>query len=350
MFLIFLVFSFFLGVAFTGRLIKNFSEELLDVPNQRSSHSRPVLRGGGLGFIFAFAISGLISNLAIKSDSLINLTNYGKIWLVLIPLVIVGFIDDLLDVSARTKYFIHLLAAIAAIFLFGTIPIPGLSSFGLIGSVVAVILSTIAITALINFYNFMDGLDGFLGSIVALQLGFIAFYLNQPIFFLLVAGIIGFLWWNWSPAKIFMGDVGSTVLGASVVIALLGSKAEISFAWAALSVTFPLIGDAIYTLIRRILNKENIFEPHRNHIYQRLHQSGWEHDQVAISYLLTTLICTCLICWLGILSLWINLLITIVFIAIAETYLKSQLIRNRLKSKSIRSRLESKSIRDSVSS
>lgn len=332
MFLIFLAFSFFLGVAFTGRLIENLSEELLDVPNQRSSHSRPVLRGGGLGFIFAFAISGLLSNLTIKSDLIINLTNYGKIWLVLIPLVIVGFIDDLLDISARTKYFIHLLAAIAAIFLFGTIPIPGLSSFGLIGSIVAVILSTIAITALINFYNFMDGIDGFLGSIVALQLGFIAFYLNQPIFLLLAAGIIGFLWWNWSPAKIFMGDVGSTVLGASVVIALLSSNAEISFAWAALSVTFPLIGDAIYTLIRRILNKENIFKPHRTHIYQRLHQSGWKHDQVAKSYLLATLICTCLIYWLGILSFWINLLITIIFIVIAETYLKSKSIRNRVSS------------------
>ena len=323
MFLILLLSSLLISLAVTGGLIKYLSQELLDIPNQRSSHSKPVLRGGGLGFIIAFAIVGAI---AVISNSLTEfaLADYGRIWLVLTPLSIIGFIDDRRDISASSRYLVQLLSASLAVFYFGTVPFPWLSAWGLAGTIIAVAISLIAITALINFYNFMDGLDGFVASITALQLGFIAIYLGQPIFLLLVAAIVGFLWWNWHPAKIFMGDIGSTVLGASVAIALLSGRTEIIPAWSALSITFPLIGDSIYTLARRLLNKENIFEPHRTHIYQRLQQSGLSHDWVAIIYLLVTLASGCLIYWLGIYSLVANLLLVITAIAIAETYFATQ--------------------------
>ena len=327
MFLTCLISSFVLSLACTGWLIVYLSEELLDIPNQRSSHSKPVLRGGGIGFAIAFAITGLIAVIADIPYPGINLTNYFHLWLVLTPLVIIGFIDDLQDISASTRYLVHLLSATAAIFSFGTIPIPGLSNLGIIGLVIAVIFSVIAVTALINFYNFMDGLDGFVASIVAVQLGFIALYLKQPMFLLLAVAIVGFLWWNWSPAKIFMGDVGSTVLGASVAIALLSGRQETVLAWSALSVTFPLIGDSIYTLIRRLLNKENIFQAHRTHIYQRLQQSGFSHDQVAMIYVLMTVISACVVYWLGIFSLAVNLCLTLGAIAMAETYFASKSVK-----------------------
>ena len=311
-----------LSLTLTGLLIKYLSNALLDIPNQRSSHSKPVLRGGGLGFILAFAIAGII--LAFSNFIQLEFTqaNYISLWLGLFPLAIIGFLDDYRDISAHIRYLVQLSSATIVIANFGIVPFPGLASWGIIGTVVATILSLVAVTALINFYNFMDGLDGFVASIAALQLCFLGFYLQQPIFFFLVAALLGFLWWNWSPAKIFMGDIGSTVLGASVAIELLSARQETLLAWSALTITFPLIGDTIYTLICRILQGENIFEPHRTHIYQRLQQSGLTHPQVATIYLITTSIFGIFIYYLNAISIGINLLLTIIAIAIAEIYLK----------------------------
>ncbi|GAB4528296.1 MAG: glycosyltransferase family 4 protein [Pleurocapsa sp.] len=324
MFLILLFLSFLLSLVLTGWLIKYLNQELLDIPNQRSSHSQPVLRGGGLAFIIAFALTGLIGIVTKNYHLGFDFHDYWRIWLVLTPLAIIGFIDDRRDISAKTRYLVQLLSASIGVFCFGTVPIPWLSGLGILGAIIAVIFSLIAITAFINFYNFMDGLDGFVASITAVQLAFIALYLEQPIFLLLVSALMGFLWWNWHPAKIFMGDVGSTVLGASVAIALLSGRQEFALAWSALSVTFPLIGDSIYTLIRRLINKENIFEPHRSHIYQRLQQSGLSHDRVAIIYVLVTLISAGIIYWFGAISIGINLLLVVSIITLAEVYLAGE--------------------------
>ena len=326
MFLTCLVLSFGISLASTGWLTKHLGKELLDIPNSRSSHSRPVLRGGGLGFVIAFAITGLIMAIANIPDLGIKWSSYSRIWFALIPLTIIGYIDDRQDVSAAVRYLVQLLSAIIAVISFGTVPIPGLSQWGVAGLAIGAIISVVAVTALINFYNFMDGLDGFVASIVAVQLGFISAYLNQPVFGLLVAALGGFLWWNWSPAKIFMGDVGSTVLGAAVAIALLSGRSDV-LAWSALSVTFPLIGDSIYTLARRLLKKENIFQPHRTHIYQRLHQSGLSHDKVTLIYIVATVIAACVTYWLGFFSIGVNLLLTIIAIAFAEFYLSTQSIK-----------------------
>ena len=313
--------STIISLGFVGLLIKYFDRDLLDIPNQRSTHTRPTLRGGGLGFIVAFAITGLVAILTDVPYPGFSLTNYFHIWLVLIPLTIIGFIDDCQSISASNKYFVQLLSAITTLLFFGTIPLPVLSHLGMASKILTIVFTLVAVTALINFYNFMDGLDGFVASITAVQLGFLAFYLKQPIFFLLVAALIGFLWWNWFPAKIFMGDVGSTFLGASVAILLLSSREETVLAWSALSVTFPLIGDSIYTLIRRLLNKENIFEPHRIHIYQRLQQSNLGHDWVTFIYIFATIVTACVVYWLGIMSVTVNILLTILAISMAEVYL-----------------------------
>ncbi|MGB5634461.1 MAG: glycosyltransferase family 4 protein [Waterburya sp.] len=319
----------------TGCLVNYLSPELLlDIPNQRSSHKKPVLRAGGLGFIVAFAITGTIFTVFNHYDSDVVLNNlfphlstsakFGQICLILLPLTITGFIDDLQDVAASIRYLVQLLAAGLAVIFWGPIPLSSLTDWGIGGSIIAIVISLIAITANINFYNFMDGLDGLIASVTAFQLTFIALYLQQPIFLLLAAALAGFVYWNWSPAKIFMGDVGSTVLGATIAIALLSSAQSPLLAWSAFTVILPLLGDVIYTLIRRLLKQENIFQAHRTHIYQRLHQSGWSHAQVTTVYVILTAIAGMIIEVSGIWSIIFNLLLTISAIAIAETYIFSK--------------------------
>jgi Fuc2NAc and GlcNAc transferase len=292
--------SLVLSVLFVGFIKHQFSQRLLDIPNHRSSHTRPTPRGGGLGFILAFAVTEILAY-ALASDfpqflpSQVTALNPIYLWLILAPLAIIGFVDDRCSVPAGVRYLVQLVAAGVAIAYFGAFPQPWLTNLGMIGQILAIAFTLIGMTALINFYNFMDGLDGLVAGVTAVQLSFLGYYLNQPLFWLLAAALLGFLWWNWSPAKIFMGDAGSTVLGASVAIALLNTNNDPLHAWSALAVTLPLTGDATYTLIRRLLRRENIFKAHRSHLYQRLQRAGWSHAQVASTYIVaTSLIILCI--------------------------------------------------------
>ena len=240
------------------------SSYVLDIPSDRSSHTQPTPRGGGLGFVLAFAVTS-----AILSPKEIGL------WLVLTPLAVVGILDDLYSLPASIRYLVQLISAVTAVVWF--------SSFT--DNFVLSVAIVIGITALINFYNFLDGLDGLLAGVCVVQLSFLAFYLNQPQWWLLVAALMGFLWWNWSPAKIFMGDVGSTFLGACIAVVLLNNSNNYIQTWSAFAVILPLVTDTIYTIICRLFRKENIFQAHRSHLYQRLQQVGWSHQQVAIVYI-----------------------------------------------------------------
>jgi Fuc2NAc and GlcNAc transferase len=273
-------------------LIRNYlSAYLLDIPNDRSSHTKPTPRGGGLGFVIAFALTSIVLPFLTHSENaILQPSDALQIWSVLLPLAIIGVVDDRHDVPAALRYVVQLTTAGIAVFFFGAFPQPWLSPFGIVGATIAVVLTVIGMTALINFYNFMDGLDGLVAGVTAVQLGFLAIELNQPILLLLLVALLGFLWWNWAPAKIFMGDVGSTVLGATVAIGLLHPAEGALQSWSMLAITLPLIADAIYTLIRRLKRHENIFKPHRTHLYQRLQQAGWSHAHVASSYIFMTLV------------------------------------------------------------
>ncbi|MGF1460960.1 MAG: glycosyltransferase family 4 protein, partial [Leptolyngbyaceae cyanobacterium] len=296
---------------------------LLDIPNDRSTHTRPTPRGGGLGFLIAFLLTAMVSmvgHTAFPQQFGALSPNPLSVAAALLPLAIVGFVDDRYNLSARIRYAVQLGSAAIALICFGLLP----QSWWPLTPIV-VMLSTVAtligFTALVNFYNFMDGLDGLVASVSALQLIFLALYLQQSLWWLLAAAILGFLWWNWSPAKIFMGDVGSTVLGASVAIALLEPTVEPLHQLSALAITLPLTADAIYTLMRRSIRGENIFQAHRTHLYQRLQQSGWSHASVAIAYLGWTLLIA------GLLAIWsewgsvVACMMSIVFVAGGEGYL-----------------------------
>ena len=310
--------TFVSSLALTG-LVRRYAlkKSLMDIPNDRSSHVQPTPRGGGLGFLLAFAI-GLIfisffPNLPVQSDPFLGL--------ILFPLAAIGFLDDRYNLPSLVRYGVQLGVASFAVVHYGIFPQPWLTDFGTIGIVFAGLLTVIGFTALINFYNFMDGLDGIVASVTALQLSFIALYLNQPIWWLLIVALLGFLWWNWSPAKIFMGDVGSTVLGESIAIALIQTN-DVTLGWSSLAITLPITADTIYTLFVRLSHRENIFQAHRTHIFQRLQQSGWSHPQVALTYAGLTIAIATLTFSLGAIGSIFSLIMTVLAIIIAELYLK----------------------------
>lgn len=284
LFILFSGITFFLSLLAVNFIRQNLKKQFIDIPNDRSSHTIPTPRGGGMGFIIAFAIAIVLGHLCFPQVIPQNTT---FVLIALLPLIGIGILDDWRNVSSLARYLVQLSVSSLIVSHYGPFPQPWLSCLGMPGEWMAIGLTVIGITALINFYNFMDGLDGLVAGVTAVQLSFLAIWFNQPFLLLLVAALLGFLYWNWSPAKIFMGDAGSTMLGATVGITLLqGSSTTQS--WSALVILLPLIGDTIYTLICRISKGENIFKAHRSHLYQRLHQSGWHHRQVALFYIIGT--------------------------------------------------------------
>jgi Fuc2NAc and GlcNAc transferase len=285
-FILFSGITFCLSFLAVNLIRKHFRKQFIDIPNDRSSHSIPTPRGGGMGFIVAFAIVLLLGHFCIPQ---LIPSNAIFVLVALLPLIGIGILDDWCSVSSIVRYLVQLSVSILIVCHYGAFPQPWLMHLGTPGHWIAIVLTIIGITALINFYNFMDGLDGLVAGVTATQLSFFAIWFNQPSLWLLVAALLGFLYWNWSPAKIFMGDAGSTMLGATVAITLLQGSSTTQ-AWSAIVILLPLVGDAIYTLGCRAKRRENIFKAHRTHIYQRLHQSGWQHRQVATFYILGTIV------------------------------------------------------------
>lgn len=228
----------------------------MDNPNYRSSHLRATPRAGGLSFV----LIGTLINLLYAPEA----TRW--IPVICLPLATVGLIDDFRGLPTFLRYSFQLLTGIVLIIY-----------AGLTISIWQGVLLIITITAVINFTNFMDGLDGLVAGCGVLLMASTSCWA-------LSGAILGFLIWNWSPAKIFMGDVGSTFIGA-VFCGLLITLPSYNDSLRFLLIGFPLYGDAFFCVIRRFLNRENIFQPHRKHLFQRLYQAGWKHQSVAILYI-----------------------------------------------------------------
>jgi len=319
--------SFVLSLATVFLLKARFRTILLDIPNHRSSHTQPTPRGGGIGFIIAFFSSGAIALILSfclqRPEFLLGITPQQGFWLglSLMPLTIIGVIDDQKGVKVSIRFLVQIITATVAVIVFQPFPQPWLMAWGDLGSILAFLLTVLGFTAFINFYNFMDGLDGLVAGVSIIQMSFFALYCHEPFLWLFVAALLGFLVWNWSPAKIFMGDAGSTVIGAMSAIALLLPDLSPVQSGSALAVILPLVGDAIYTLSQRLRRGENILQAHRSHIYQRLQQQGWSHSQVALMYLTLTLFSAISLHVWGLFGAGLTILGVVSAIALAERQL-----------------------------
>ena len=253
-------------------------QRLLDQPNARSSHSQPTPSGGGISFV---SIASLTSCLCLMTGQ----SHLAVLPLLMLPLALVGFLDDRYRLPANWRYAIQLSTAFIIIWMSPLFRLSDLSAFWTIGVVGALL---VLITAVINFTNFMDGLDGLVAGCMAVGLAVLSIQLDAPwSMWALVGSLLGFLIWNWFPARVFMGDVGSTFLGA-VFAGLVLQAISWPQALSCLLVATPLLADACSCVLRRLVDGQAVFKPHRLHLYQRLQQAGWSHSQVSIVYIAGT--------------------------------------------------------------
>jgi Fuc2NAc and GlcNAc transferase len=292
----------------------------VDVPNARSSHISPTARGGGVAIVSAF-FSGV---LLLTAFHLL----YARIAEALIicggAVALIGFIDDKRPVSARVRFAVHAAAAICAIFLMGWSNGNLFAFLGAQSRWLGPTLTAIALVWTVNLFNFMDGIDGIAGSeaLFFVSAGALLNWFlggNSGIsasMLCLGAACLGFLFFNWPPASIFMGDVGSGFLGITLLILAIGASQTASLSlgiWPILGGAFLV--DATITLVRRMARGDRWHEAHRSHAYQHLSRRLGSHQRVTLivtainvfwlfpwAWFLATHPASALLCLLGALS------------------------------------------------
>lgn len=266
--------------------------QILDIPNHRSSHSRPVPRGGGVVIVAVTLVAGTW-----------HASRHPAEWSLLAYLIgtsliaLVSWADDLRSVPYRVRFVCHIFAALLVLAALGL-------SHAFAGTWVpwwlAAPVLLVWIVGLTNIFNFMDGIDGLDGGQAVAAAGWwlaIGALLGIPsittLALAVAASSAGFLLHNWAPARIFMGDVGSTFLGYTFAVLPLLSW-QLRGRWPLLIggvlVVWPFIFDGGLTIVRRAWRGENIFEAHRSHLYQRLVIQGWPHSTVSALYIAYALV------------------------------------------------------------
>ena len=252
---------------------------LLDQPNSRSLHVHAVPRIGGLGILAGLMASALMTGTSLP----------WSIWCALLLVVGISLLDDLRSVSAAVRLPVHLVAG--ALMAWAALPD---------APWVWALVLAVALAWMINLYNFMDGSDGLAGMQACFGFGAMALAAHVGgdtgvacTCAALAGGALGFLVFNWPPARIFMGDAGSTALGA--MAGGIGAWGVHRGLWTApfpVLAFFPFIFDASLTLADRIRRRQRVWQAHRDHAYQRLNLSGWGHRNTALAYGLWMIVCT----------------------------------------------------------
>lgn len=262
---------------------------LLDHPNERSSHTHPTPRGGGLGIVLPFL--GIAAFL--HTDGQIDTRLFGATLGAGLLVAALGFVDDCMGLAARWRFAGHVAASAWIIGLLW--PLPPLQVFGHLHEWEPWSVPVVALTIvwMINFFNFMDGIDG-IAAIEATSValgGALVWWLVAPgsdwlLAVLFAACVCGFLLWNFPPARIFMGDAGSGSLGVILaVLALWSARDAPHLAWSWLVLSGVFIVDATTTLMRRVRRGERFSEAHRNHAYQYAARKHGSHRSVTLAVL-----------------------------------------------------------------
>jgi len=269
---------------------------LVDRPNARSSHSTPTPRGGGLSMVAVTACGVAV----LYAAGMLPLPLTAPLVLGGLSVAAVGFWDDVHSAPVAVRITVHVGAAVLAVYCLGTASVirigDSVADLGTMGPV----LGVLAIGWILNLFNFMDGIDGIAASEAACVLFgaaglglFVAQCSPTQVAPELVTGAacLGFLRWNWPPAAIFMGDVGSGFLGYVIaVIAVHSSQTSAInfFAWLILGGVFFV--DATLTLCRRLLRRERVHQAHRTHAYQWLARRWGSHSRVTTAVIVVNLV------------------------------------------------------------
>ena len=283
---------------------------VLDLPNERSSHVTPTPRGGGIAVVGVLMAGWGLSagwwggaTAAIASGTLL--------------VAGVSAVDDVRSLAARTRFAVQILAVAVLLVLsepWQAIALPGLGGIPTVGWAGLLSGGLVAVwcVGLTNAYNFMDGIDGIAASQATVAGGawaVVGWVLGEPVAGLtgglVVGASLGFLVHNWSPARIFMGDVGSASLGfvfaalPVIAAARLGGEVSARMPVAGVLFVWPFVFDAVFTFVQRLRAGENVLEAHRSHVYQRMVIAGHTHRAVATLYaMLGVFASTCGVLWL----------------------------------------------------
>lgn len=267
---------------------------LVDRPVARSSHSRATPLGGGLAIV-AVLFCGLLLLLWFSPSD----------WRILAALMVslvimagLGWIDDRHGLPMYTRLSVQILVGTAVVLGVGPIETLDIGGFEVRLYWLSVMFSVIWFVWLTNLYNFMDGIDGLAAVQAVIAGGTLGYWFSKSgsaslsLFSYAVMGAtLGFLVWNWAPAKIFMGDAGSLALGAILAVLSVTGISQNEIPWGAFLILMGIfLADATVTLIRRILSRQRWWEAHRTHFYQRAVQAGWSHGHVSFAALLASII------------------------------------------------------------
>ena len=281
--------SFLFTVLATGALLPILRRRvMLDEPNERSSHTTPTLQGGGIAVIIVVILFFVL--LAMNPfDSQAVATELGSVWIILavVGLAFISWLDDIRGVPQMVRLIIHFAAAFILLLVE---PDKGPIFQDILPLWLDRAVAAVLWVWFINLFNFMDGIDGITGvETVSISIGIFLLagalgweQIGQAYALILAGAGIGFLWWNWHPAKVFLGDVGSIPLGYLLGWLLLGLAAQGYWVQALILPLYYLV-DATVTLIVRLTRGERVWEAHRDHYYQQAVQKGLSHARVANS-------------------------------------------------------------------
>jgi len=285
------------------------TRSLMDIPNARSSHSAPTPRGGGVAIVLSFFLS-------LPVLALFGAIGWELVWALLgagAGIAVLGFLDDHGHIAARWRLLGHFAGAVWALFWIGGLPPLSFFSDTLDMAWLGYMLAVLYLVWLLNLYNFMDGIDGIASvEAICVCLGGALLYgilgsagSIEPIAYalplLLACAVVGFLFWNFPPARIFMGDAGSGFLGITLgILSIQAAWSAPQLFWSWLILLGVFIVDATVTLLRRLLRGDRLYEAHRSHAYQYASRHFGRHLPVTLGVGAVNLL------WLLPLALWVG--------------------------------------------
>ncbi len=290
--------------------IKNYSvkKSLVVEVNERSSHSIPTPHGGGI----AIAVTWFVGlSYLFFVDKIESSLYYALLFGVLLS--VVSYLDDLYELSAKLRLLTQAVVALGGLWALGGLHTLDLGVFSIENQVFTNLFAFFMTVWFVNLYNFLDGINGYAGS-EALFLSIVGLLLfGDEHFIVLTVAVLGFLYWNFGNAKIFMGDVGSTLLGYNVAIfTIYYANQDTTNLWVWIILFGLFWFDATLTLFRRYKNGKKLSQAHKKHAYQCLTQAGWSHTKVVLYANGVNILLFCLVYFLK--SIWMAFLLALILL------------------------------------